>query len=561
MMKSYILYKNKLRFTLLILVQTIRTITAVGVAILLNMLIDAVSAAILSKNIHQLVWCAIICCAYAFVFGGIVLISEKLKSLNIKHILLNVRNDIAHGIFNKSIPDFQTKNSAEYITLLNQNISTFEENYLKNMLSIYDSCLSIIIAVILLLWINPVIAVISIAAMTIPSLIPKFFGKRLGMLQEKIMQCSTNYNGKIKDMLNGFEVIKTYHMEVKTQNFHADSANVLETSKAQMGNAMAWLYGLSSMASIAVQFLIMLLAGWFAVKGVITIGSIIAVTQLTGQVISPAFELSEKISKLKSVKPICNQIKEVAMPIKNENAVLDFQEMQRALTLNDISFSYKDAPILNHVNLQFEYGKKYAVVGKSGSGKSTLLKLLAGYYNNYSGNILLDGKDNAKCDLVLIHQNVFLFDDTIRNNITLYDDYPEAAIQEAVNLAGLDEVIKGLPEGLDSRVEENGSRFSGGERQRIAVARAILHRKNVFLIDEATSSLDNETAKKVEESMLSLKNATCISVTHRLIPELLQKYDEILVMDNGNIVEHGNYARLIDEAGAFAKLCLVKVVD
>ncbi len=551
-MKSYIFYQNKLRFIAFILMQTIRIIATVGVAILLNMLIDAVSSAILSKNTDYLIGYVFICCAYGVMLGAITLISEKLKALNIKHILLNIRKDAMHGILNKNIPDFQTNNSAEYITLLNQNISTFEENYLKNIFAIYDSCLSIVIAVILLLWINPEIAVISIAAMTIPSIIPNFFGKKLGELQEKIMKDNANYNAKIKDILNGFEVIKTYHMETKMKNLHADRASTLETSKAKMGNTMAWLYGLTNMASIAVQFLIMLLAGWFAVKGIITIGSIIAVTQLTGQVISPAFELSEKISKFKSVKPICNQIKEISM---TKNTDFKFQEMQRTLALDDVSFSYNDAPVLNHVNLQFEYGKKYAVVGKSGSGKSTLLKLLAGYYNNYSGNILLDGKEDVKCDSVLIHQNTFLFDDTIRNNITLYDDYPETALQEAVSLAGLDEVIARLPDKLDSKVEENGSRFSGGERQRIAVARAILHRKNVFLIDEATSSLDNETTKKVEESILMLKNTTCIAVTHKLIPELLQKYDEIFVMDCGNVVEQGNYKGLLEEAGMFSRLC------
>ena len=154
----------------------------------------------------------------------------------------------------------------------------------------------------------------------------------------------------------------------------------------------------------------------------------------------------------------------------------------------------------------------------------------------------------------LIHQNPFLFDDTIRNNITLYETYPDTAVKAACHLAGLDELIDSLEDGLDTEVSENGSRFSGGEKQRIAVARAILHRENVFLLDEATSALDSETTDFVEDSIFSLENVTCISITHKLAPNSLQKYDEILVMDNGKIVQRGSYDRLLAVSGPFSEL-------
>jgi ABC-type multidrug transport system fused ATPase/permease subunit len=214
-------------------------------------------------------------------------------------------------------------------------------------------------------------------------------------------------------------------------------------------------------------------------------------------------------------------------------------EMENTLQIDDVSFSYKEVPTIKHINILFERGKKYAIVGKSGSGKSTLLKLLAGYYGNYSGQILVDGNSDIQCDCALIHQNVFLFDDTIHNNITLGGAYTEHEILAAVQAAGLANVIQNLPDGIDTQVEENGSRFSGGEKQRIAIARAILHRKSVFLVDEATSSLDKETAQIVEESLLSMDNVTCITVTHRRDPEIMRKYDEILEMENGSLVKVG----------------------
>lgn len=553
-MKFYLLHENKLRLAALLLLQTIRTVGTVGVAILINYLINAVSKAITDKNINPLINWGMICIIYAFTLGGVILLTEKTKAESMKRIMLTVRQHILHGILSKNIAHYQEKKSAEYMTLLSQSLGTFEEQYLKNSLSIYDSFLSILVALLLLLWINPIIAAISIAAMAIPSFIPKFFGKKLGSLQHKVMESTAHYNGKIKDILHGMEIIKSYHCETPIETLHHESAQRLEKSKAQIGNTMAWLYGLTIFSSISVQFLIMSLAGIFAVKGLITIGSIIAITQLTGQVISPAFQLSEKISQWKGSKPICEQIKENQLVDSAKNPLPELFEMKESITLQDLTFSYGDSPVIRHIHLQFEQGKKYVILGESGSGKSTLLKLLAGYYTNYSGSILLDGKQGKQCDLALIHQNLFLFDDTIRNNITLYEDYPENAIKEACKLAGLHKVIEALEEGIDTKVGENGSRFSGGEKQRIAVARAILHRKNVFLLDEATSAMDSETTKLIEDSILSLENVTCIAITHKLTPSSLQRYDEILVMEHGKIVEQGTYDSLLSLSNKFAKL-------
>ncbi len=522
--------KNKIQLASVLLLDSLKTIGTVGVAVLLSIQIDAISQAISSGTLTSLTNCAIICFLYAVVLGLVILVTERAKANYIKKTMVNVRQDVFHGIMCKSVSDYYAKNSAEYITLLNQNLGTYEENYLKNSFAIFESCVSILAAVILLLYINPVIAIISIVAMAIPSLIPKLYGKKIGLLQGGIMKQAAEYTAKIKDSFNGYEVLKTYQSEDKAEENHRIYALSYENSKVQMSNTMAQLYGLTNMASIAVQFLIMLLSGVFAVNGFISIGNIIAVTQLTGQVISPAFQLSTKLTQHKSTKPIRDQISAFTQENAAETVVLQLPEMKHTLVLEDVSFAYDGNPIIEHFNYSFELGKKYAVIGKSGSGKSTLLKLIAGYYEDYSGKILLDGKAYARRDCAFIHQNVFLFDDTIRNNITLNGSFTDAEISYAVHAAGLNDVIKDLPNGLDSRVEENGSRFSGGEKQRIAIARALLHKKTLFLVDEATSALDDETARQVENSILALNGITCIVVTHRLDAEMQKKYDSVLTL-------------------------------
>ncbi len=236
------------------------------------------------------------------------------------------------------------------------------------------------------------------------------------------------------------------------------------------------------------------------------------------------------------------------------NPGTELREMKNTLTMQDVSFSYAEELTVEKASMVFQAGKKYAIVGKSGSGKSTLLKLLAGYYSDYVGKISVDGHADSHCDISLISQNVFLFDDTIRNNITLFGNYPQEAVDQVVHMAGLDAVVAELKNGLETKVEENGSRFSGGERQRIAIARALLHHKSVLLLDEATSALDNENALRIEQNVLDLENITCIEVTHRMVPGLLRQYDKILVMENGRIVEQGSFEELMVRGDVFQHL-------
>ena len=192
---------------------------------------------------------------------------------------------------------------------------------------------------------------------------------------------------------------------------------------------------------------------------------------------------------------------------------------------------------MKNVSATFEKGKKYAILGKSGSGKSTLLKLLAGYYPEFEGEICTDEIAALPDRLVMIHQKTFLFNDSVRNNLTLWKSYTENEISEVIKKAGLKEVMEHLPQGLDTIIEDNGSNFSGGECQRLAIARALLSGKDILLMDETTSALDEQTANDVENSILSLENITCISVTHRLSRENMKKYSAVLKMENGELHE------------------------
>lgn len=549
-MKKYLFGKNTVRTSLLLVFLTMRTMGTVGVAVLLNYVIDTVSMAISKQNETLIYSCIINCLVYAAVLGLVIYISDKLKAATLCNTMTKIRNDIMQGVMHMSVPELKKKNYAEYITLLNQNLSSLEENYFKNILGMYGDFLGIICAVILLFRINYIIAIVSIIAMSIPSLIPKLFGGTLGKKQADIMGKTTSYNKIVKDIFEGFEVIKLFSITDKLEKKHMDSSSELEKSKERFASKMGVVYGLATMSSVAVQFLIMSLAGIYAVKGLVSLGSIIAVTQLTGQVISPAFQMSTKISQLKSTKPIESQVTELC---KIKSSPVCIRNLENKLKLENVSFSYENEVVLEHLDAEFKTGKKYAVVGESGSGKSTLLKIISGE-QGYVEGIEIDGHKDSLCDATMISQNVFLFDDTIRNNITLYGDFDDNEVNDAIKTVGLSETVDKLDDGLDTCVEENGRRFSGGERQRIALARALLYKKNLLLLDEVTSSLDNENASNVENNIAGLSDVTCISVMHRLVASSLKKYDEIYVMERGKLVEKGTFDELVKNKGCFYQL-------
>ncbi len=226
-----------------------------------------------------------------------------------------------------------------------------------------------------------------------------------------------------------------------------------------------------------------------------------------------------------------------------------------------ISLYTDERKALNNINLNFDKNKKYAIVVESGSGKSTLIKLLMRYYKNYDGKISIDDKDIQKIfsndlykNMSMIQQNVFMFDDSIKENIKLFANYSDKEVLDVCKRSGLSNLISVLPNGIDSLVGENVNKLSGGEKQRIAIARSLINNTKILILDESTSALDNETAYNLENSLLSIHDLTLIVVTHKLIKNILLKYDEIIVMKDGAVIEKGSFDELINNRAYFYNL-------
>ena len=252
----------------------------------------------------------------------------------------------------------------------------------------------------------------------------------------------------------------------------------------------------------------------------------------------------------------------LSVNVKKEGIAIP-KRLEHKITIKNLTFGYdKSHPVLHNISTHFTVGKSYAVVGSSGSGKSTLLRLLMAADDSYTGSIYYDNIElrtvnpNLVYELVsLVEQNVFVFDSSIRNNITMFRNFPQEQVECAVRLAGLEQLFKAKGDGF--LCGENGCNLSGGERQRISIARCLMRQTPVLLVDEATAMLDKETAFQVSSAIINLEGLTRIVVTHTLDEALLRRYDSILVLKNGSIVESGNFDELMEKTGYFYSLYTV----
>lgn len=440
-------------------------LSSMGIALLLSALLDAATAAVAVGDVSPMMHLALASCLYALVLGALRLASDALRALIVRDAMVNIREGAARGMI-AGASCGRVCDSAEQLTVLGQNMDVLENDCITGSLGILESVFKIAIGCIMLVLINPLVALISLAGMALPTLVPQLFGKRLSCQQQQVVEDAKSYNGRVRDTAQGGEVIRSFHVEQHALDKLSGMIGRYQGHKADLNMTMACARSLASVVGIAMQFCIMGMTGVFAIWGYVTIGSIVAVTQLSGSVISPATELSNKISKLKSTYPILDRLdKPSDTPgARQEIAVC---EPRRSIELDDVSFSYGDtdpaegrvsnAPTtLRDCSKRFDAGKKYAIVGKSGCGKSTLLELLGGSLRPSSGHVLVDGRPDNVPDAAWVHQNVFLFDDTLRENIGLGGTFTDKQIGSVLRLAGLGEVVAALPDGLDTPVGEGG---------------------------------------------------------------------------------------------------------
>lgn len=493
-------------------------------------------------------------------------IDGLVMSSYIKNTVNYLRTDIFSKIINKDIKDFSLDNSGKYISILYNDLKIIEDNFFNNLFQVISCFISFIISLVVLFSISPTIVIFISIFGVLGFIIPNALSKKLVIQKNEYSQNLEQVTSITKDLFSGFEVIKGFNISNKINEIFKTASTNVETSKKKYSILEGIIRGFSLSFSVTIYLGVLLLGGYLMYKKSITVGTAIIIIQLSTHIVGPVKLSISLINQIRSVAMIADKIEEILEDTHDDFENTKLENFSKSICIENLNFSYtEERKALDNINITFDKNKKYAIVGESGSGKSTLIKLLMRYYNDYEGKISIDNlniKNIYSSDLYknisMIQQNIFMFDDSIKENIRLYSNHDDKDILDACKRSGLDKLLNKLPNGINSLVGENGNKLSGGEKQRIAIARALINNTQILILDESTSALDNETAYNLENSLLNLENLTLITVTHKLIKNILNRYNEIIVMKNGKIIEKGNFEDLINIKGYFYSLYTIQ---
>ena len=515
----------------------------------------------MSQNKEALTQAVLVGATVIFVYAALNFISLRLRNKLVRKIMSRYKNKVFQSILDRDYRDFSKEKSGKFISVLTENMKKIEKDYLHQYFNISKN-LSLMIFSLLAMFIgNWYLTLLVIIASIIPMMISGFIGQKSAYLQKSAMIADQKYLAKVKDILAGFLVIKSFNVKEAIRQDYRNESEKLDEIYFMKGKFDVLANVISQLSGMIV-FLVAFGGGMYLVfNGYTTIGSVTAIVQLVNFVVMPLNEVGMGMSKFREGQATLDafEVKDV-IELQTGKTKEYFDDV---ISFSNIDFSYPNTEekIFNHLSLKIQKGEKIAIVGMSGSGKSTLLNLLLRFYDVTSGHISIDNQDLQAISaeslynlMTIVQQDVYIFDDTLRANITLNQSFTDEEIKKAVQQSGLESYVLENELGLQALCGENGSNLSGGQKQRVSIARALIRKTPILLLDEATSSLDNQVTTEIESSILDIQNLTALVVTHKLNENILKKYDRILFMKDGVIVEEGSFSDLMDRRGEFYRL-------
>ena len=480
-------------------------------------------------------------------------------------LLKNLRENLYSKVLNMPISYFLNKKKGDLMSRITADILEIQTSYLSILELMVREPLTIIFTLIVMFTISPQLTLFVTLFIPISGFIISIIGKKLRKDSKEVQQQQSNFLSIIDETISGQKVIKSFLSE----NFFHNKFKSINNLLYRFSNKVINRKNLAGPFSEFMGILVIGVLLWFGGKMVLISETISGTTfivfmGLAYNILTPAKNLSKSFYSIKKGNAAAERVFEIIEYNKNkydENRTLDFKKFKKNITFNNVEFSYGEVKILDKISFTINKGESVALVGSSGSGKTTIANLLNGFFGPTSGNILIDDinisnitKESLYRDISIVTQESILFNDTILNNIRIGNlEASKEDIIEASKEANAHEFIQEQLNSYDTTIGDYGNNLSGGQKQRLTIARAILKSPSILILDEATSSLDSKSEKKIQNAIDKLMHGkTSLIIAHKF--STIKKCDKIILIDKGRIIAQGTHEELINSNSSYKNM-------
>jgi len=468
------------------------------------------------------------------------LISRLLRIRYMRDTILEVRKQAFDKIISMSFKQFSQKSKEIYISNLINDVNTFENKFFISLLNFLINIGMFIFSFLFLIFLDYKLAIGMVAFSIILYSLATIFTKKTTALEQEVSTTNEQFTTDMSNTFNGIEILKLNNIEEKFLKKSIFTIDRLEKKKYEANVYTELQRNVIRILAYIVAIIVMIYLA-YEMQGELTLAKAGLIFQLCNSMSNFLISAFPTWNQVKASVSIYEKIAKPENYTEIQGKGSKTFEFLNQIQVSHVNFSYDNKQIFKDASFTIEKGKKYLIKGASGAGKSTLMNLIAMTCDEYQGLITVDGVDYRDIlersfhnNVAFIYQDVFLFEDTIKNNIALYKDIPDNQIEYAAKVCGLDSIILDKKNGIDERLSENGKNLSGGQRQRISIARAIAKNAEILFVDEGTSSLNEELGREIEKVFLGLNN-TVIAISHRFYEGVTDQYDYVIEVKNGYI--------------------------